>query len=88
MVIYYLSVGLWGATNQRWGDRIKEDLGDVESTLEGIRGKTFTKIEAHSGMAERLVRDLAIEESLQEEIKQTLEHNHQSYGDWCALSYK
>ena len=37
-------------------------------------------------MAERMVRDLAIEQALQEEIKDTLEHNNQSYGDWCALS--
>ena len=37
-------------------------------------------------MAERLVRDLAIEQALQEEIKDTLEHNKQSYGDWYALS--
>ena len=36
-------------------------------------------------MAERLVRDLAIEQALQEEIKETLEHNNQSYGDWCDL---
>ena len=35
-------------------------------------------------MAERLVRYLAIEEALQEEIKDTLEHNNQSYGEWCA----
>ena len=28
--------------------------------------KTFTQIEANAGMAERLVRDLAIEEALQE----------------------
>ena len=35
-------------------------------------------------MAERLVRDLAIEEDIQEEIRDTLEHNNQSYGEWCA----
>ena len=35
-------------------------------------------------MAEWLVRDLAIEEALQEEIKHTLEHNNQSYGEWCS----
>ena len=35
-------------------------------------------------MAERLVRELAIEEALQEEIKDTLECNNQSYGEWCA----
>ena len=37
--------------------------------------KKIKKIEAHAGMAEQLVRDLAIEEALQEEIKHTLEHN-------------
>ena len=31
-----------------------------------------------------MVRDLAIEEALQEEIKDTLEHYNQSYGEWCA----
>ena len=39
-------------------------------------------------MAKRLARDLEIEEVLQEEIKHTLEHNNQSYGDWCNLSEK
>ena len=39
-------------------------------------------------MADRLVTDLAIEKDLREEIKDTLEHNNQSYGDWCALSDK
>ena len=34
-------------------------------------------------MAGRLVRDLAIEEALQEEIKYTLERNNQSYGECC-----
>ena len=84
MVLYQLPMGLRDATNRRWGGRINKALGDVESTLEGIREKTLTKIEAHAGMAERLVRDLAIEETLQEEIKDTLEHNNQSYGEWCA----
>ena len=37
-------------------------------------------------MAERLVRDLVIEQALQEEINDTLEHNNQLYGDWCNLS--
>ena len=35
-------------------------------------------------MSKPLVRDLAIEEALQEERKDTLEHNNQSYGEWCA----
>ena len=52
---------------------------------QGIK-KTFTKIEAYAGMAEQLVRDLAIEEAIQDEIKYTLEHNNHSYIDWCALS--
>ena len=39
-------------------------------------------------MAERLVRDLTIEEANQDEIKYTLEHNDQSYVDWCDLSDK
>ena len=39
-------------------------------------------------MAKRMVRDLAIEEALQEEIKHTLKHNNQSYGYWCDLSDK
>ena len=50
--------------------------------------KTFTKIEAYAGMSEPLVRDLAMEEALQEEIKDTIEHNNQSYGEWCAHTDK
>ena len=62
----------------------------VNGVLKETREKTtllfpgVTKIEVHARMAERLVRDLAIEEALQEEIKNTLEHNNQSYGEWCA----
>ena len=37
-------------------------------------------------MSERLVRDLAIEEALQIEIKYTLAHNNKSYVQWCDLS--
>ena len=37
----------------------------------------ITKIEAYEGMAELLVRYLAIEEDLRDEIKYTLEHNNQ-----------
>ena len=50
--------------------------------------KTFTKIEAYAGMAERLVRDLVVEDALQDEIKETLEHNNKSYVDQFALSEK
>ena len=55
---------------------------------QGFRNKTFTKIEAYAGMAEWLVRDLAIEEALQDKIKDTPEHNNQSHVNWCALSDK
>ena len=37
-------------------------------------------------MSERLVRDLAIEEAIQIEIKPTLTHNNQLYVQWCAIS--
>ena len=53
-----------------------------------FKKKTFTIIEAPAGMAKRLVRYLLIEEALQEEIKHTLEHKNQSYGDWFSLSDK
>ena len=51
---------------------------------QGFEKKTFTKIEVHAGMTKRMVRGLEIEEALQEEIKDTLEHNNQSYDEWCA----
>ena len=51
---------------------------------QGFEIINFTKIETNAGMAERLVIDLAIEEALQEEVKHTLEHNNQSYGEWCV----
>ena len=43
--------------------------------------KTFTKIKKYTGIAKPMVRDLAIEEALQVEIKDTLEHNNQSYDE-------
>ena len=55
-------------------------LGALNLPWQDFEKKTFTKIEAHAGMAERLVRDLTIEEALRDEIKDTLEHNNQSYG--------
>ena len=61
-------------------------LGMLNLAWKGFNKKTLTKIEAHAGMAKRLVRYLGIEEALQEEIKHTLEHKNQSYGYWCALS--
>ena len=52
-------------------------LGVLNLPWKGFEKKTFTKIEAHAGMAERLVRDLLIEKALHEEIKNTLEHNNE-----------
>ena len=70
------------------GGGVNKALGDAESALAWIQGKTFTKIEAYTGMAERLVRDFSVEEALQYEIKDTLEHNNKSYVDWWDLSDK
>ena len=39
-------------------------------------------------MAERLVKDLEIEEALQTEIKEILEHKNWTYVNWCDLSDK
>ena len=50
--------------------------------------KKPSKIEVYAGMAKPMVRDLAIKETLQEKIKDTLEHNNQSYGEWCAQTDK
>ena len=58
----------------------------INIALKGFE-KTFTQIEAHAVMAERLVRDLAIEEALQIEIKDTLSHNKQYYVQCFDLSY-
>ena len=82
-------MGLRDATNRSLGGRINKALGGVESTLPWVREtKKFTEIEAHAGMAEWMARDLAIEEALQEEKKDTLEHNNQSYAEWCAQTDK
>ena len=70
------------------GRESKKLLGELNLPWQGFDKKTFTKIEANSGMAERLVRDLAIEEALQEEIKDTLESNNKSYGEWCDQTEK
>ena len=89
---------IWYSINFQWvfgmqligggGRESTKLLGMLNLPWQGFEKKTFTKIEAHTGMAERLVRDLAIEEALQEEIKDTLEHNNQSYGEWCAQTDK
>ena len=81
-------MGIWDATNRRWGGGSTKLLGVLNLPWKGFEKKNFTKIEAHAGMDEQLVSYLAIEEALQEEIKYTLEHNNQSYGEWCAQTDK
>ena len=66
------------------GRESTELLGMLNLPWQVFEKKNFTKIEAHAGMAKRLLRDFAIEEALQEEIKDTLERNNKSYGDGCA----
>ena len=70
------------------GEGSKKLLLVLNPPWQGFEEKTFTKIEVHAGMDKRMVRDLAIEEALQEEIKETLEHNKQSYDEWCAETDK
>ena len=50
--------------------------------------KKPSKIEVYAGMAKPMVRDLAIKETIQEKIKDTLKHNNQSYVEWCAQTDK
>ena len=67
MAQYKLPMGIKDAYHRRrGGDRINKALGNSESTLAGIREKTFTKIEANAGMVEWLMIYLAIEEALQD----------------------
>ena len=81
-------MGLRDATNRRWGGESTNLFGMLNLSWQGFEKKTFTKIEAYAGMSEPLVKYVAIEEALQEEIKYTLEHNNQSYGEWCAQTDK
>ena len=72
MVQYQMPMGLRDETHKRGEEKINKALGNAESTLAEFREKTFTKIEAYAGMAERLVGDLEVEEALQDPIKDTL----------------
>ena len=83
------AVLIWYSINFQWvfgmqligggGGGSTKLLGVLNLPWQGFEKKTFTKTESHAGMAERLVVDLAIEEALQAEIKETLEHNNMSY---------
>ena len=67
MVHPQCTVGIQGETYRWRGVRINKSLGHAKSTLTGIR-KNNTKVESHEGIAEWIVRDLGIEDSLQIEI--------------------
>ena len=62
------------ATNPRWGRESTNLFGMLNLPWQVFEKKTFTKIEAYAGMSEWLVRDLAMEEALQGEIKGTPKH--------------
>ena len=89
---------IWYSINFQWvcrmqiirgGGRESTKLfGMLNLPWQVFEKKIFTKIEAYAGMSEPLVRDLAIEEALQEEKKDTLEHNNKSYGGWCSQTDK
>ena len=59
-------------------------MGVLNPPWKGFEKKPYKTIEVYAGMANPMVRDVAIEEALQEEIEDTLEHNNQSYDEWCA----
>ena len=66
---------IWYSINIQWvfgmqqigggGRESTKLLGVLNLTWQGFGKKTLSKIEANAGMAERPVRDLAIEEALQ-----------------------
>ena len=85
MVKYQLPMGLRNAARRRGGGQQSSWWFWIYL---GRDSEKNCKIEVYAGMAERLVRDLAIEEALQDAIIDTLKHNNQSYVDWCALSDK
>ena len=73
MVQHQLIVGLQDATYRWWGERTQKYLGHSTYYLGGF--EIFSQL--HAGMAERLVRDLAIEEYLQIKMTATISHSSQ-----------
>ena len=66
MVQYQLPMGLWDAAHRRGERESTKLVVMLNLPWQGFEKKTFTKIEAHAGMAEGLAKDLAIEEDIQE----------------------
>ena len=63
-------MGLRYVDHMRGGRESKKLLGMLNKPCQGFN--CFAKIEEYAGMAERLVRDLAIEEDLQTEITRNI----------------
>ena len=70
-------VSRWDKIHRWRRDRIQKYLGKTKYYLTGFG--FFTKIEAHSDMDERMVRDLAIEWDIQIEAKDTPTYKNQPY---------
>ena len=75
MVWHRLLVGLQDETYRQLGRESTKILDMISLPCQSFR-KTFTKIEVHLVMSERLTRDLEIEEALKMEIKYTLEQRN------------
>ena len=88
--LYSLLHTIWSGRRDHPAGGMTPPADTPSSSGQGARGSSEWSfiLEAHAGMAKQLVRYLAIEEALQEEIKHILEHNNKSYGEWCALSDK
>ena len=80
-------MGFWYASHSGGGGSTNL-LGIMNIPWKEFREKTFIKIEAYAGTEEHLMRYLAIEEALQREMKEILEHNNHLYLDWCDPSDK
>ena len=79
-------MGLQDATNQKCGGGGESTklLGMLNPIWRVFEKKSSQKLKNMQVWPKPMVRDLAVGEALQEEIKETLEHNNQSYVEWCA----
>ena len=78
-------MGLWDANNQKWEERINKAIAGLARDL---KTKPSQKLKHMQACPKPLVRNLTIKEDLREETKETIEHNNQSYGEWCAQTDK
>ena len=78
-------MGLRDATNRKWEERINKDIADLARDL---KKRPSQKLKHMQACPKPLVRNLTIKEAVREETKETIEHNNQSYGEWCAQTDK